>query len=181
MSCAYRISQAENLQKVAHENDRWLTSEMNDVNMIMCMNYDVSKRPHQGLHIKKRVMMHVLWIYKPMSIELGIVYFGYIMRKAFPENVPSSFYHYTCIKFMSTTNILIFWFSSHYRFEYGLLKNCWQNYSLHFRLRTSNQLFLFTKSTADTEARSENIASLTGLMQLNWSMTKNVKLGSQII
>ena len=47
LSCAYRISQAENLQKVAHENDRRLTSEMNDVNMIMCMNYDVSK-PEQG-------------------------------------------------------------------------------------------------------------------------------------
>ena len=161
MSCAYRISQAENLQKVAHENDRRLTSEMNDVNMIMCMNYDVSKRPHQGLHIKNRMMMHVLWIYKPMSIELGIVYFGY--------HVYVNYY------------ILIFLFSSHYRFEYGLLKNCWQNYSLHFRLRTSNQLFLFTKSTADTEARTENIASLTGLMQLNWSMTKNVKLESQII
>ena len=27
--------------KKSHENDRRLTSEMNDVNMIMCMNYDV--------------------------------------------------------------------------------------------------------------------------------------------
>ena len=156
MSCAYRISQAENLQKVAHENDRRLTSEMNDVNMIMWMNYDVSKRPHQGLHIKKRMMMHVLWIYKPMSIELGIVYFT----------------------FMSTTYILIFWFNSHYRFEYGLLKNCWQNYSLHFRLRTSNQLFLFTKSSADTEANTENIRSITGLLQLKSPMTKTLKLES---
>ena len=156
MSCAYRISQAENLQKVAHENDRRLTSEMNDVNMIMWMNYDVSKRPHQGLHIKKRMMMHVLWIYKPMSIELGIVYFT----------------------FMSTTYILIFWFNSHYRFEYGLLKNCWQNYSLHFRLRTSNQLFLFTKSSADTEANTENIRSITELLQLKSPMTKTLKLES---
>ena len=136
---------------------------MNDVNMIMWMNYDVSKRPHQGLHIKKRMMMHVLWIYKPMSIELGIVYFGYISNAD--------------ITFMSTTNILIFWFSSHYRFEYGLLKNCWQNYSLHFRLRTSNQLFLFTKSSADTEANTENIRSITGLLQLKWPMTQIFEAG----
>ena len=33
--------------KKSHENDRRrLTLEMNDVNMIMCMNYDVSKTSH---------------------------------------------------------------------------------------------------------------------------------------
>ena len=161
--------------KKSHENDRRLTSEMNDVNMIMCMNYDVSKRPHQGLHIKKRMMMHVLWIYKVMSIELRIVV---MIGDEFRKNLTSSFYHYTYITFMSMANILIFRFSRHYGFEYGLLKNCWQNYSLHFRLRTSNQLFLFTKSSADTEANTENIRSITGLLQLKSPMTKTLKLES---
>ena len=148
MSCAYRISQAENLQKVAHENDRWLTSEMNDVNMIMCMNYDVSKRPHQGLHIKKRMMMHVLWIYKPMSIELGIVYFGWFWR--------SQILHLNF--FIQLTLSIWIWIIKE------LLTKLQS--ALPFT-NIKSAIFIFTKSTADTESRTKNISSLTGLMQLN--------------
>ncbi len=35
--------------KKSHENDHRLTSVMNDVNMIMCMNYDVSSLLRTGL------------------------------------------------------------------------------------------------------------------------------------